>query len=46
MAFLKWKSVMDKASFKGSDMFKDLDITNLAKEAFAVALDDILKEHS
>ncbi|MHA1636569.1 MAG: hypothetical protein ACTSUB_00995 [Candidatus Thorarchaeota archaeon] len=44
--YLKWKSVMDKASFTGSGMFKDLEITNLAKEAFAVALDDILKEHT
>ena len=44
--YLKWKSVMDGKSFTQGDLFQEMQISNLAKEAFAAALDDILKEHS
>ena len=44
--YLKWKSVLDKKEFRKSDAFKDLDLNTMAKEAFVVALEDILKEHS
>ncbi|MFX0107150.1 MAG: hypothetical protein ACFE7R_02610 [Candidatus Hodarchaeota archaeon] len=44
--YLKWKSVIERKEFRESDVFRGLDISSLAKEAFAVALDDILKEHS
>ncbi len=44
--YLKWKSVLDKKEFRKSDAFKDLDLGAMAKEAFIVALEDILKEHS
>ncbi|MFW9833288.1 MAG: hypothetical protein ACFFEK_04785 [Candidatus Thorarchaeota archaeon] len=44
--YLKWKSVIEKKDFSSSDVFKGLDLTQLAKEAFAVALEDILREHS
>jgi hypothetical protein len=44
--YLKWKSVMDKDSFLQSDIFKGLNLSSLEKEAFAVALDDLLREHS
>ncbi len=44
--YLKWKSVMDKQSYKTSKLFEGLDLSDLAKEAFAVALEDILKEHT
>ena len=43
--YLKWKSVLDRKDFSSSDIFKDLDLTQLAKEAFIVALEDILREH-
>jgi hypothetical protein len=44
--YLKWKSVIDRKSFSKSDVFKGLDLTNIEREAFAAALDDILKEHT
>ena len=44
--YLKWKSVIEKKDFSSSDVFKGLDLTQLAKEAFAVALEDILREHT
>ena len=44
--YLKWKSVLDKKEFSKSDAFKDLDLNAMAREAFIVALEDILKEHS
>ncbi|MHA2186886.1 MAG: hypothetical protein ACW99V_01465 [Candidatus Thorarchaeota archaeon] len=44
--YLKWKSVMEKKSFGQSDVFQGLNLSSLEKEAFAVALDDILKEHT
>ena len=44
--YLKWKSVIDRKSFSKSDVFKGLDLSNLEREAFAAALDDILKEHT
>jgi hypothetical protein len=44
--YLKWKSVIDRKSFSKSDVFKGLDLTNIEREAFAVALEDILKEHT
>ena len=44
--YLKWKSVMEKKSFGQSDIFQGLDLSSLEKEAFAVALDDILREHT
>ncbi len=44
--YLKWKSVIEKKQFRESDVFRGLELSGLAKEAMAVALDDILKEHS
>ncbi len=44
--YLKWKSVIDKKEFARSGIFQGLDLSNLAKQAFAVALEDILKEHT
>lgn len=44
--YLKWKSVIDKKEFARSGIFQGLDLPNLAKQAFAVALEDILKEHT
>jgi hypothetical protein len=44
--YLKWKSVIDQKSFDKSDIFHGLDLSRVAKEAFAVALDDILREHT
>jgi hypothetical protein len=44
--YLKWKSVIDKKDFDKSDVFQGLELTRMAKEAFAVALDDILREHT
>ncbi len=44
--YLKWKSVIDRKSFSKSDVFKGLNLTPLAQEAFAAALDDILREHT
>ncbi|MHA1948661.1 MAG: hypothetical protein ACW99G_08200 [Candidatus Thorarchaeota archaeon] len=44
--YLKWKSVIEKKEFSKSDVFKGLDLSGLAKEAFVVALEDILLEHT
>jgi hypothetical protein len=44
--YLKWKSVLDGKEFRESDVFKGLNLTAVAKEAFVVALEDILKEHT
>ncbi|MGQ4912417.1 MAG: hypothetical protein ACP6KW_09635 [Candidatus Thorarchaeota archaeon] len=44
--YLKWKSVIDAQSFSESPIFKDLNLSNVAREAFAAALDDILHEHT
>ncbi|MHA1909194.1 MAG: hypothetical protein ACW98Y_18000 [Candidatus Thorarchaeota archaeon] len=44
--YLKWKSVMDKKAFGESDAFERLELSTLAKEAFVVALEDILQEHT
>ena len=44
--YLKWKSVIDSKDFDKSDVFQGLELTRMAKEAFAVALDDILREHT
>lgn len=44
--YLKWKSVIDRKSFSQSDVFKGLDLNNLMREAFAAALEDILKQHT
>jgi hypothetical protein len=44
--YLKWKSVIEKKDFSSSDIFKGLDLSQLAKEAFVVALEDILREHT
>ncbi len=44
--YLKGKSVIDRKSFSKSDVFKGLDLNNLMREAFAAALEDILKEHT
>ncbi|MBD3158079.1 MAG: hypothetical protein GF309_04760 [Candidatus Lokiarchaeota archaeon] len=44
--YLKWKSVIDKKEFARSGIFRGLDLSNLAKQAFAVALEDVLKEHT
>ncbi|MHA2140587.1 MAG: hypothetical protein ACXADC_15905 [Candidatus Thorarchaeota archaeon] len=44
--YLKWKSVIEKKEFSESDVFRGLNLSGLAKEALAVALDDILREHT
>jgi len=44
--YLKWKSVIDQKRFSESDVFQGLSLSRMAKEAFAVALDDILREHT
>lgn len=44
--YIKWKSVMDKKAFGDSDAFRGLDLSSIEKEAFAVALEDILREHT
>ncbi|TFH11037.1 MAG: hypothetical protein E4H14_01410 [Candidatus Thorarchaeota archaeon] len=44
--YIKWKSVIDQKSFSKSDVFKGLDISSIEREAFAAALEDILKEHT
>jgi hypothetical protein len=44
--YLKWKSVVDKASFNKSDAFRGIDVPPLVQEALAAALDDILREHT
>ena len=37
---------MDKKAFGESDAFEGLELSSMAKEAFAVALEDILQEHT
>jgi hypothetical protein len=44
--YLKWKSVIEKKEFRESDVFRDLELSGLAKEAVAVVLDDVLREHT
>ncbi len=44
--YLKWKSVIDERRFEQSDIFRGLSISRLAKDALAVAFDDILREHT
>ncbi|MFW9980810.1 MAG: hypothetical protein ACFFE3_02700, partial [Candidatus Thorarchaeota archaeon] len=44
--YLKWKSVIEKKDFSRSDVFKGFDLSTLAKDAFVVALEDILREHT
>jgi hypothetical protein len=44
--YIKWKSVMEKKEYADSDVFHGLGLTGPAKEAFAVALQDILQEHT
>ena len=44
--YLKWKSVIDQKSFSKSDVFKGLNLSPLAQDAFAAALEDILREHT
>ncbi|TFF92892.1 hypothetical protein EU546_06975 [Candidatus Thorarchaeota archaeon] len=44
--YLKWKSVMDKKNYTTSKLFEGFDLSELAKDAFAVAIEDILKEHT
>ncbi len=44
--YLKWKSVIDKPSFMKNEAFKECNLTPLVQEAFAAALDDVLREHT
>ena len=44
--YLKWKSVIDRKRFSESELFRGLDLSVLAQQAFAAALEDILKEHT
>jgi len=44
--YLKWKSVMEERTFGQSELFRGIDISELAKEAFATAVQDILNEHT
>ncbi len=44
--YIKWRSVMDKKRFSSSDIFEGLELDDVAKAAFAVALDDMLREHT
>ena len=44
--YLKWKSVMEERTFSESQLFRGIDISELAKEAFATAVQDILNEHT
>ncbi len=44
--YLKWRSVVDKESFRKSEAFRDINLSSLVQEAFAAALNDILREHS
>jgi hypothetical protein len=44
--YLKWKSVIEKKDFSKSDVLKGFDLSALAKDAFVVALEDILREHT
>lgn len=44
--FLKWRSVLEKKEFSESDVFRNLELSGLAKEALAAALEDILRDHT
>ena len=44
--YLKWKSVIDKKGFSKNEAFKNINLTPLVQEAFAAALDDILRQHT
>ncbi len=44
--YIKWKSVMDKEAYGESDVFQGLEVSSVVKEAFAVALQDLLQEHT
>ena len=44
--YIKWRSVMDRESFGKSGAFAGVELSGFAAEAFAAALDDILREHS
>ncbi|TFG08602.1 hypothetical protein EU538_06805 [Candidatus Thorarchaeota archaeon] len=44
--YLKWKSVMDQKNYTTGKLFEEFELSDLAKEAFAVAIEDILKEHT
>jgi len=44
--FLKWRSVLEKKEFSESDVFRNLELSSLAKEALAAVLEDILREHT
>ncbi|RDE13252.1 MAG: hypothetical protein C4K47_06415 [Candidatus Thorarchaeota archaeon] len=44
--YLKWKSVMEERTFSQSELFRGIDISELAKQAFATAVQDILNEHT
>jgi hypothetical protein len=44
--FLKWRSVLEKKEFSESDVFRNLELSSLAKEALAAVLEDILRDHT
>ncbi len=44
--YIKWKSVIDRKEFSENDVFKGLGLSNVVTQAFAVALQDILQEHT
>jgi len=44
--FLKWRSVLEKKEFSESDVFRNLELSALAKEALATVLEDILRDHT
>ncbi|UCH05022.1 MAG: hypothetical protein JSW05_02365 [Candidatus Thorarchaeota archaeon] len=44
--FLKWRSVLEKKEFSESDVFRNLELSALAKEALATVLEDILCDHT
>jgi hypothetical protein len=44
--FLKWRSVLEKKEFSESNVFRNLELSALAKEALAAVLEDILRDHT
>ncbi|MFW9943546.1 MAG: hypothetical protein ACFFB7_00960 [Candidatus Sifarchaeia archaeon] len=44
--FLKWRSVLEKKEFRESDVFRNLELSSLAKEALGTVLEDILRDHT
>ena len=44
--FLKWRSVLEKKEFSESDVFRNLELSAVAKEALATVLEDILRDHT